>query len=241
MNRADMNPYEQHVADRREALKRKAERLRAEATALHKKAHEMAAVIPLGQPIIVGHHSEGRDRRYRERISGTFAASFEAYAAADTAASAAASVGTAGISSDDPDAVAKLEAKLAGLQEAHNAMIASNAAARRGEPGAVKFPDYRIRNHGAVIRSTRKRIDQLTAARAKPEIVEAGAAVTLHHDVAANRLRMIFAEKPGAEIRNALKAAGFRWAPSSGDWRRHLTPAAIAEAKRIEAMLVVSA
>lgn len=41
------------------------------ANALLTKAHDMAARIPFGQPILVGHYSEGRDRRYRDRIHTT--------------------------------------------------------------------------------------------------------------------------------------------------------------------------
>jgi hypothetical protein len=33
-----------------------------------KTAHEMAQAIPFGQPILIGHHSEKRDRAYRARI-----------------------------------------------------------------------------------------------------------------------------------------------------------------------------
>lgn len=38
-----------------------------DSAAHHKTSHDMLAVIPLGQPILVGHHSEKRDRAYRER------------------------------------------------------------------------------------------------------------------------------------------------------------------------------
>jgi hypothetical protein len=61
--------------ERREA---KADRLRARAEKREVKAavdldrgHQMAAAIPFGQPILVGHYSERRDRRYRDRIGAT--------------------------------------------------------------------------------------------------------------------------------------------------------------------------
>ncbi len=37
----------------------------------------MAQAIPFGQPILVGHHSEKRDRRYRGRIENHFCVSAE--------------------------------------------------------------------------------------------------------------------------------------------------------------------
>lgn len=38
----------------------------------------MASVIPMRQPILVGHHSEGRNRRYREKIWNTTGKSVKA-------------------------------------------------------------------------------------------------------------------------------------------------------------------
>ena len=67
-----MNSYEEKQEARRARYEEKASRLRDEAHRLHDQAHEMASAIPFGQPILVGHHSEGRDRRYRDRIHNTF-------------------------------------------------------------------------------------------------------------------------------------------------------------------------
>jgi hypothetical protein len=51
-----------------ERHERKSARARVEAEEHHKDAKRMGEVIPMGQPILVGHHSEKADRRYRERI-----------------------------------------------------------------------------------------------------------------------------------------------------------------------------
>ena len=50
----------------------------------------------------------------------------------------------------------------------------------------------------------------------------------------ANRLQILFDDKPGEEMRAELKAGGFRWAPSQGAWQRQLTDNAIRSAKRIK-------
>jgi len=63
---------------RQERLGAKAEKLESVAESKLEQAHKMADVIPFGQPILIGHHSEGRDRRYRERIHGTYEKGFEA-------------------------------------------------------------------------------------------------------------------------------------------------------------------
>lgn len=39
----------------------------AESNSAATRSHQMMDAIPMGQPILVGHYSEGRDRRYRER------------------------------------------------------------------------------------------------------------------------------------------------------------------------------
>jgi hypothetical protein len=58
----------QRMGDRAGALQDKADRRAAQARAKLDRADQMAEHIPLGQPILIGHHSENRDRRYRERI-----------------------------------------------------------------------------------------------------------------------------------------------------------------------------
>lgn len=61
------------ASDRRaERLDDRAGRLDRESDRLHDQARDMAAHIPFGQPILVGHHSERGDRRYRGRIADTF-------------------------------------------------------------------------------------------------------------------------------------------------------------------------
>jgi len=102
------NAYEQRIERRKERLEYRADRARREAESHKQSADRMASVIPFGQPILVGHHSEGRDRRYRERIHGhmdKWCAGLDEAKELDYQASR---VGTGGISSDDPDAIQKL-------------------------------------------------------------------------------------------------------------------------------------
>nr|WP_244215269.1 DUF3560 domain-containing protein [Pedobacter miscanthi] len=48
-----------------------------EAGQLYSSASDMASVIPMAQPILVGHHSEKRDRRYRQKIHDKMGSSVE--------------------------------------------------------------------------------------------------------------------------------------------------------------------
>ena len=94
-------------------------------------AYQMADAIPMGQPILVGHHSEKRDRRYRERIGGHASRSVEEAQKAQHHASKADGLERQldrSIFSDDPDAVEALEAKVEALETERDAMKRANAA-----------------------------------------------------------------------------------------------------------------
>jgi len=68
---------QQKAALRAENADLRATKAEEQSGLLINKAKEMASVIPFGQPILVGHHSEGRDRRYRGRINATFDKGFK--------------------------------------------------------------------------------------------------------------------------------------------------------------------
>src|SRR4051794_18230190 len=65
------------AARRADRMEERAERAESASGQLYAHAHNMADAIPFGQPILIGHYSEGRDRRFRERISNTFSRAFE--------------------------------------------------------------------------------------------------------------------------------------------------------------------
>lgn len=73
----------------------------------------MAECIPFGQPIIVGHHSEKRDRAFRNKIANNFDKGFEALDKAKYYEhKAQAAENNTAISSDDPEAIKLLKEKL---------------------------------------------------------------------------------------------------------------------------------
>lgn len=126
-----MNDYERRQEERKQRYLDKADDLRTEAERLHESAREMGSIIPFGQPILIGHHSEGRDRRYRARINSRYEKSFEANKLADDYVYKAAGVGTGGVSSDDPEALDKLREKLAGMEASQVLMVAANKIIRK--------------------------------------------------------------------------------------------------------------
>lgn len=170
------------------------------------------------------------------------------------------SVGTGGISSDDPQAVEKLEAKLATLEKHQEMMKAANAAIRMKDPakgdaklaelgytpediaklrapdfcGRIGYPAYELQNNNANIRRIRGRIAELKKrTESTPEGWEFdGGRVVVN--TAENRLQIIFDGKPNADIRTELKGEGFRRAPSQGAWQRQLTDNAMRAARRLK-------
>lgn len=242
----EFNAYEQRQAARKERYEELAQKAKAESDAAYTQARRMADVIPLGQPILVGHHSEGRDRRYRARIWAKQDKSVELSRKADYYAAKAESVGKGGISSDDPAAVAKLSEELAKLETLQDTMKKANAMVRKNDragllalgfseqrvsqlftpdfAGRIGFPDYAISNNGANMRRIRQRIESL---RARPEADSERQVgeVTIREDVTENRVMLIFPGKPAEAIRDILKASGFRWSPTRGAWVRQLNNA----------------
>lgn len=58
-----------------------------------------------------------------------------------------------------------------------------------------------------------------------------GARIERHYDD--ERTRIFFDDKPGPEVRRALKGAAWKWSPRNGTWQRRDTLNAVASAKRI--------
>jgi hypothetical protein len=101
-------------------------------TAAYERSTQMASVIPFGQPILVGHHSEKRDRNYRDKIWNTMGQSVKLQEKSDYyKEKAEAMTSNTAISSDDPDAIEKLQAKLDGLMQNQEQMKKANAAIRK--------------------------------------------------------------------------------------------------------------
>lgn len=183
-----LNNYEQRQADRIQRYQERAEKARAGSQASHARAHRMADAIPFGQPILVGHHSEKRDRNYRAKIQLTFEGAFKLQDKADYYDRKAERVGTGGISSDDPEAILKLKKKLDNLTSSQELMKNANKVIKKNKThesqlaglieigikdklalellkgdfcGRIGFASYALTNNNAEIRRLTKRIEDL--------------------------------------------------------------------------------
>lgn len=255
-----MNDYELKQKARKERLLARAEKANQESIARYTTATSMADAIPFGQPILVDHHSAKRDRNYRARIGTNMRKSIEADEKAARLKARAAGVGKAGVSSDDPDAIAKLRSQLAELEQAHKKMKAANKLVKKEDAaGLVKlgfseaqaaellagdfmgrkgFAAYAISNSNANMARIRDRIRRLEARDQADDREERGDGYTYREDTGENRVMFIFDEKPVAEVRKVLKAHAFKFSPSrDGAWVRQLTNAGIFAGKRVRETL----
>ena len=132
-----MNSYEEKLAARKVRYQERAERARAESEQRSDNARQIMSFIPPGQPILVGHHSEKRHRRDLAKIDTNIRKSIEAGKKADHYERRAESAGKSGISSDDPEAVTKLKAKLAKLEAKQEGMKAANKLVRQHKGGKI--------------------------------------------------------------------------------------------------------
>jgi len=137
---------------RRERLENKlarreewADKAHARSEAAHAKVDSIASNIPLGQPILVGHHSEAHARRDAERIrSGMDKAVNEGKLAAhhESKAAGLASQLDNSIFSDDDNAIEALQARIAEREREAEHMKAVNAAWKKAtaakDPNATK-------------------------------------------------------------------------------------------------------
>ena len=145
------DPWEEKLEAKRERLRSRARRARAESRGAAARATAIADAIPLGQPILVGHHSEKRARRDAAKIRSGFE---KAAALEDKAAvleRAADSVGTAGISSDDPGALEKLARKAESLEKLRKLEVRTNARIRQ-EAAKVRAKTGRDPGHDEHVR-----------------------------------------------------------------------------------------
>lgn len=127
-----MSSYDEKKKARIDRLNAAADRAEIKAQELFESSDKMVSAIPFGQPILVGHHSEQRDRNYRKRIGETMDKAVNTYEyAKELRRRAEAAEKNTAISSDDPQAISKLKKKLATLQEYQEEMKTMNRYYRK--------------------------------------------------------------------------------------------------------------
>ena len=222
-----MNHYEQKQQRRAERYAELAEKNKALSEAAYASSRRIADMIPFGQPILVGHHSEARSRRDVDRIHSYMSKSVELQKKAEYYENKVKSIeNNHAISSDDPEAIQKLNDKLEGLYKRREDLKAQKKA---GTP----IESFQFSNLSGNIVTVKKRIAYLEAQAARPELDIEINGTRLWIDKEENRLKIEFTRIPSEEIRSQLKSNGFRWSPTNKAWQRQPNNYALRKAKEI--------
>jgi len=246
---------------RRERLERKLEKRREWADKAEVKSerhfktgHDMFSVIPMGQPILVGHHSEKRDRNYRGRAAGHLDKGVEFAHLAEHHEAKAGGIENQlenSIFSDDSNAVEALEARIAENEAKRERMklvnklykkqdaaglaalgidlekLKEKLAAAGGYWGKAPHLPYELSNLGQRISGDKKRLEQVKMQNTRREAAEAAPNGVTFTKCQSGYCRITFAEKPDRSILNALKAAGFYWGQGSWAGKEESLPAEV--------------
>jgi len=193
-------------------------------------------------------NSEKRHRRDIERIDNSMRKSVEASNKADYYRERVeAAESNNSISSDDPQAIEKLTAKLKKLTELQEFYKAANKIVRSvklseqakiekmmnlgfKEDTAIEFikpdsygrlgvPSYRLTNNNATIKTVKQRLERLEKLNSIQDEEKTYGDITVKALASENRVQMFFPSKPSDEIRTELKRSGFRWSPMNGCWQ----------------------
>jgi hypothetical protein len=178
----------------RERRERRAERRRdwaegrlAKAEAASRASQDTTAGIPFGQPILVGHHSEGKHRRAVERSQRQASKSIQHRDMAERHSQAAKTIKAQldrSIYDDDRDAIDQLRGRIKAAEEGRERIKRYNASCRKGQRDLTvlsedqkkellsilqvgfggddgQFPGYVLSNLGGRISRDRKRLARL--------------------------------------------------------------------------------
>lgn len=186
-----MTTYRERREAKADRLREWADKREAKSDAAFKRSNELSDMIPFGQPILVGHHSEGRARRDQDRIFNGMRTGVENSRKAEEFRGRADNIEAAAdnaVYSDDEDAVERLTVRIAEREAQRDRIKSFNTHARKtgkhdlslldenqkGDYMSIvrnasyqlgkkgEFPSYALSNLGATIRKDKKRLEQMT-------------------------------------------------------------------------------
>lgn len=204
-----MNTYEEKQEQKRQRLLQQAAVARQKSGDILTVAQKRHAVFlgSGGQPILRGHYSEQKHLNTQKQLDASFSRATKELEKADWYEEKAKSVGKGGISSDDPDAITKLEVKVAELQAEKNKTSAKYSEIRR----------------------LKKRINELkrlaefeTKRFSYPDY-----GFDLEQNSEEKRIKFIFLEKPSSSVTQLLKKRAFKYSPKKNEWTRLWTSNAV--------------
>lgn len=211
--------YQERKQKRIENYEEKSKRIGQEAEGRYQKGRQILHAMD-GQPLLIGHHSEKRHRADQKRIDNNFRKAYELSEKSNYYENKAeAAKNNNAISSDDPEAIQKLEQQLHALEKL------------REDTKKTEHTTYELNYISADIRRIKARIEELKELEQldfKDIKLKNG---TITHNKEQNRIQIIFDEIPDEAVRGKLKQRGFKWARSQGAWQRMFNKKTIYEVR----------
>ncbi len=201
--------YEERKEYKKELYQERIEQAEQRSQAHYERQNKILSAIPMGQPIIVGHHSEKRHRNDLKRMDNEMRKSIQESEKADYYRNNVESIdNNNAISSDDPKAIEKLQAKIKELEEAK-----IEVKARPHEWYELPYLNAEIRR----LKDRIKEIQELEELQFE-DITFTGGKAILNREI--NRLQLLFDTIPDEETRTILKRHGFKWSRYEQAWQR---------------------
>lgn len=190
--KSDDISYEDKQNARRERYENLLAKAKQQSNQKHQSFRDKMSIIPAGQPI----HGQ-KDARYREKAWDTLGQAVKLSDKAKYYEDKAKSVGKAGISADDKNAILKL--------------------AEKYKSGVDSAEKRRIIDRVISIHQNSKITETSKASESYEKL-----GFNLERNSDANRLQLKFNNIPDASVRSILKSNGFRWSPTNKAWQRQL-------------------
>lgn len=257
-----MSDYSDRLEAKKDRLEDRATAKRQQSDQAYKRSYDLVSAIPFGQPILVGHHSEARHRKAVDTSWNLIGKSVSLDKEAASLAGRAASVGTGGISSNDPEALIKLKEKLKNLVNSQETMKAVNKIVKSKKltdsekiekivndellkvghaqeilnpdfAGRVGFASYSLQNNNAEIRRTQKRIEELEKLHNRTPLEFENDDFSMN--INNGQIVIDFSGGKPNEVTRKLvgRAYSFKWSRYQGAWVRKVTSNAMYAAERL--------
>ena len=237
--------YEAKRNARYERLLDAADKANQEGQSTWDAAQKMASIIPMGQPILIGHYSEKGDRNYRERIDNKRRKGYDLIQKSHELRNRAnGMINNNAIFSDDPDASEKLDNKVEKLEEkqayykainkAHTDYLKNPASLDKcdlsdGDKNMIRnfkpeyswqphpIAPYQFTNLSATIRTAKKRAEIVEKKQSAPDKDEEINGIRIEWRGGENQIRIFYPAHVDLETFKKLKQHGYRVLRTAGE------------------------
>ena len=206
--------YAERKQERIDRLNDAAYKLSKESSAAFTRSHNLVKDIPLGQPNIRGSLTGVMNKSRNAMDKGVEASEKASY----YAGRAEAAENNSAISSDDPSAIEKLQAKIAVLEAKRDKIKAFNKAAKKN--GTQPAAWYELPYASKEIKRLKDRIESLERIDQMPDEIIEFSGGEIESDSTTNRVIIRYDERQPDAVTESLKIRGFHWSPSVGAWTR---------------------